>query len=197
MQPQQGLPPHPVLPVRPLPINHSSNASAQRQAINVGALAAQALTSSLANPYGQSHAYPSYTNANYHAYFTQGPRPMTSAQGYTLSSTFVPITEGFSTPPSHSWPHSQRGRTPNVHSTSRTSRSYTEASFSAPGDTKCTYDGCSFTGSKKTVEIHRMDRHLIFPPGWKKKTNDWDTDPALKGLVVAFVLLCLESLKQR
>ncbi|KAF8898649.1 hypothetical protein BD779DRAFT_1607395 [Infundibulicybe gibba] len=42
--------------------------------------------------------------------------------------------------------------------------------------------GCSFTGSQKTVEIHMMDRHLIFPLGWdNRKKSDWDADPSLKG----------------
>ncbi|EPQ60715.1 hypothetical protein GLOTRDRAFT_118856 [Gloeophyllum trabeum ATCC 11539] len=37
-------------------------------------------------------------------------------------------------------------------------------------------------GSKKSVEIHMMDRHLIYPPGWEKRQkNDWDADPSLKG----------------
>ncbi|KAF9569656.1 hypothetical protein CPC08DRAFT_604609, partial [Agrocybe pediades] len=52
-----------------------------------------------------------------------------------------------------------------------------------PGHNRCTHPGCSFTGSRKTVEIHMMDRHLIYPPGWdkKKKKPDWDADPSLKG----------------
>ncbi|KAG5221235.1 nuclear fragile mental retardation-interacting protein [Salix suchowensis] len=51
------------------------------------------------------------------------------------------------------------------------------------GSHQCTYLNCKFTGSPKTLEIHRMDRHLIYPPGWDKqrKKNDWDADPSLKG----------------
>ncbi|KAF8516209.1 hypothetical protein BU17DRAFT_67623 [Hysterangium stoloniferum] len=26
-----------------------------------------------------------------------------------------------------------------------------------------------------------MDRHLIYPPGWRKPRDDWDADPSLKG----------------
>ncbi|KAI9060188.1 hypothetical protein FKP32DRAFT_1528605, partial [Trametes sanguinea] len=52
-----------------------------------------------------------------------------------------------------------------------------------PGNVRCSQQGCSFTGSKKSVEIHMMDRHLIYPPGWekRKKRDDWDADPSLKG----------------
>lgn len=181
MQPQRGLPPRPSLPANPLHSNHSRNADSQQQALNIGVMAAQALTYSLANPYGQMSTYSS-TNANYYSYFTQVPRPMTTAQGYTLSSTYVPSAAGPSfTPQSLSRLPQQRGRATQLQSTHRASRSFTESSFSAPGDNRCTYNGCSFTGSKKTVEIHMMDRHLIYPPGWKKQHNDWDADPSLKG----------------
>ncbi|KAI0649855.1 nuclear fragile X mental retardation-interacting protein 1-domain-containing protein, partial [Trametes meyenii] len=52
-----------------------------------------------------------------------------------------------------------------------------------PGTSRCTSAGCSFTGSNKSVEIHMIDRHLIYPPGWehRKRRNDWDADPSLKG----------------
>ncbi|KAL0951072.1 hypothetical protein HGRIS_007810 [Hohenbuehelia grisea] len=51
------------------------------------------------------------------------------------------------------------------------------------GGSRCTYKNCTFTGSQKTVEIHMMDRHLIYPPGWekRKKKDDWDADASLKG----------------
>lgn len=53
----------------------------------------------------------------------------------------------------------------------------------APGNHRCTYKNCGFTGSLQTLQVHRMDRHLIYPPGWskKKKEEDWDADPSLKG----------------
>jgi hypothetical protein len=36
------------------------------------------------------------------------------------------------------------------------------------------------------VEIHRMDRHLIYPAGWehRRREGDWDADPSLKGCVM-------------
>ncbi|PPQ88611.1 hypothetical protein CVT25_010187 [Psilocybe cyanescens] len=51
------------------------------------------------------------------------------------------------------------------------------------GNNRCTHPGCTFTGSAKTVQVHMMDRHLIYPPGWdkQKKKSEWDADPSLKG----------------
>ncbi|KAH6917299.1 hypothetical protein BKA70DRAFT_330195 [Coprinopsis sp. MPI-PUGE-AT-0042] len=51
------------------------------------------------------------------------------------------------------------------------------------GHSRCSYKNCQFTGAPKALEIHMMDRHLIFPPGWDKKAkkDEWDADPSLKG----------------
>ncbi|KAG8712765.1 hypothetical protein FRC09_019495, partial [Ceratobasidium sp. 395] len=35
------------------------------------------------------------------------------------------------------------------------------------GPARCGHEGCLFAGSHKEVEVHKMDRHLIFPPGWE------------------------------
>ena len=55
------------------------------------------------------------------------------------------------------------------------------------GNDRCNQPGCTFFGSHKSVEIHMMDRHLVYPPGWekRKKKLDWDADPSLKGLVIS------------
>lgn len=52
-----------------------------------------------------------------------------------------------------------------------------------PGSIRCSKQGCQFSGSQKAVEVHMMDRHLIYPPGWEKRKqkSDWDADPSLKG----------------
>ncbi|KIY47038.1 hypothetical protein FISHEDRAFT_46075 [Fistulina hepatica ATCC 64428] len=57
------------------------------------------------------------------------------------------------------------------------------SSWYQTGQARCSYKGCSFQGSSKSVEIHMMDRHLIYPRGWEKRKNadDWDADPSLKG----------------
>ena len=54
-----------------------------------------------------------------------------------------------------------------------------------PGNNRCNQQGCTFFGSYKSVEIHKMDRHLIYPSGWekRKKKSDWDADPRLKGSI--------------
>jgi hypothetical protein len=59
-----------------------------------------------------------------------------------------------------------------------------------PGNNRCNQQGCTFFGSHKSVEIHMMDRHLIYPPAWekRKKKADWDADPSLKGSVFFPVL---------
>ncbi|KAF8708368.1 Nuclear fragile X mental retardation-interacting protein 1 (NUFIP1), partial [Rhizoctonia solani] len=50
------------------------------------------------------------------------------------------------------------------------------------GPVKCGHEGCLFTGTQKEVEVHKMDRHLIFPPGWqerskgKRKREEGDND---------------------
>ncbi|CAE6395976.1 unnamed protein product [Rhizoctonia solani] len=37
------------------------------------------------------------------------------------------------------------------------------------GPVRCGHEGCLFAGTHKEVEVHKMDRHLIFPPGWQEK----------------------------
>ncbi|GJJ09648.1 hypothetical protein Clacol_003872 [Clathrus columnatus] len=170
---------------------------------NLGARAAHALTSALADPYGQMRAFYSYTNSNYaQAYFNQmrmqQQRPLTTEEGYTLSSTYDPSSD---TAPNASTSTSslpggsntrnpfpnRTGKSSSFHNQTRTDVNHSDKQhhpqrrMPAPGDIRCTHPGCQFSGPKQTVEIHKMDRHLIYPPGWKKKTDDWDADPSLKG----------------
>jgi hypothetical protein len=65
------------------------------------------------------------------------------------------------------------------------------SSWYSPGTCRCTYQDCNFIGSAKSLEVHRMDRHLIYPPGWKerKKRLDWDADPSLIGYDSSHVFL--------
>ncbi|KAG8879737.1 hypothetical protein FRB97_001483 [Tulasnella sp. 331] len=37
------------------------------------------------------------------------------------------------------------------------------------GPVRCSHTGCYFRGNHKDVEVHRMDRHLIYPPGWEEQ----------------------------
>lgn len=47
------------------------------------------------------------------------------------------------------------------------------------GPIRCSYPGCSYSGYTKDVEVHRMDRHLIFPPGYKAKKGPPDGEIGL------------------
>ncbi|KAF8807489.1 hypothetical protein BYT27DRAFT_7165184 [Phlegmacium glaucopus] len=58
-----------------------------------------------------------------------------------------------------------------------------KSSWYQGGNNRCKQQGCAFFGSHKSVEIHMMDRHLIYPPDWGKRNKKpvWDADPSLKG----------------
>jgi hypothetical protein len=44
------------------------------------------------------------------------------------------------------------------------------------GPVRCGHTGCPYSGYAKDVEIHKMDRHLIFPPGYKHRKGPPDGD---------------------
>jgi hypothetical protein len=44
------------------------------------------------------------------------------------------------------------------------------------GPVRCSYPGCEYSGYAKGIEIHKMDRHLIFPPGYKPPKSAPDAD---------------------
>ncbi|KAI0375391.1 hypothetical protein BV20DRAFT_933540 [Pilatotrama ljubarskyi] len=145
---------------------------------NNSALAAHAVTAALSNPYGQPYAgqfaYQASHYAQAYAQYYNGAGPSNvTADGYTISSTYVPGTQ-------YDAPQQARSvaQRPQFHGGGQG-----QPGWYQPGTCRCTKPGCSFTGSKKAVEIHMMDRHLIYPPGWehRKKRNDWDADPSLKG----------------
>ncbi|KAG2118432.1 hypothetical protein DEU56DRAFT_747685 [Suillus clintonianus] len=121
----------------------------------------------------------------YQAYMQVMQSSATNAQGYTLSSTYMPqhtiggtTSRNVSRDTSNTAPTRTHDRRPD----STSGQAY--ASWHQPGNCRCSRQGCAFTGSKKSVEIHMMDRHFIFPPGWQKK-DEWDTDPSLKGKPIA------------
>ncbi len=92
-------------------------------------------------------------------------------QGYTYSSTYNLSSSVASGSTSRS-----------VHTPHRPQ----PAHWYTSGSSKCTYQECGFTGSQSSLEIHKMDRHLLYPPGWhaRKRQSDWDADPSLKGYVL-------------
>ncbi|KAI5124639.1 hypothetical protein M0805_004248 [Coniferiporia weirii] len=140
-----------------------------------------ALNSALSNPYGQSQQHSSH----YARAYAQHPGGMstTTPEGYTLSSTYVPTPAA-----QHQQPNAARGLRRGNQRGVQSSRGgrggpYTQVQthWYEPGNHRCTHEQCAFTGSKKSVETHMMDRHLIFPPGWdkRKRKPDWDADPSL------------------
>ncbi|KAH0838374.1 hypothetical protein J3R83DRAFT_6657 [Lanmaoa asiatica] len=126
---------------------------------------------------------PHYYQAYVQAYSNSPPR--TSMDGYTFSSTYVPGTANRTSRATPTLPTpSPRGQpsTPaHLQTTVKTILNHlTYGSWYQSGSCRCTRQGCPFTGSRKSVEIHMMDRHLVFPSGWEKK-DDWDADQSLRG----------------
>ncbi|KAH7883664.1 hypothetical protein F5I97DRAFT_1894632 [Phlebopus sp. FC_14] len=143
----------------------------------------------LRNPYAHLHA--SYNNMSPHYYqaYMQASshRPATTAEGYSLSSTYVPGRQTSRAPRAHNLPTTSPDP-PLAQQTivKRPKTPLTYGSWYQPGNSRCTRQGCPFVGSHKSVEIHMMDRHLIYPSGWeKRKKNDWDADPSLRGKPIA------------
>ncbi len=133
-----------------------------------GVSLARTLSAALADPY--SNRLTPYPH--------QPPPHNVNPQGYTYSSTYNPLT------------YSTSYTSFNVSSaSSRNSfapRGAPQTHWYTPGQNKCTYSGCTFSGSANSLQIHMMDRHLIHPPGWhaRKRRPDWDADPSLKGCVL-------------
>lgn len=157
--------------------------ASQNNIIPSSQAAAFVLRSALTNPYSQTYSS-HYAQAYMHQY---NGMPFTNAQGYTMSSTYDPnayvnnnqnqyFTQS-SAGPSFSRPQNQSSGGIKIQNFNQANSAWYQA-----GHERCTYRGCRFTGSAKCVEIHMMDRHLIYPPGWDpRKKKDWDADPSLKG----------------
>ncbi|OSD03581.1 hypothetical protein PYCCODRAFT_1476971 [Trametes coccinea BRFM310] len=165
---------------------------------NNSALAAQAVAAALSNPYGQTYGANQFAQASHYAqayaqyYNAAGPSNVT-AEGYTISSTYDPRAQ-YNNPyqhqqqqQQHPHPHQRQQREQQKSNSQRPQHhgggGQAQGGWYQPGSDRCSQQGCTFTGSKKSVEIHMMDRHLIYPPGWekRKKRDDWDADPSLKG----------------
>lgn len=127
-----------------------------------------AVAAALANPYSP---YPSHYTQPYQ-------RQSTTLDGYTISSAYTPSMNSSSV-------SSGGNRIIEPKRSQQTFNPQSSASWYQPGNNKCSYPGCNFSGPHKALEIHKMDRHLIYPPRWEKRKqkSDWDADPSLKGLV--------------
>lgn len=138
---------------------------------------ARTLTTALTNPYSTSVPYPHHSPAHH-----------VNPQGYAYSSTYNPLAYSPSHPPTSYSSLGHPFSNASSASASRNShpRGTPQTHWYTPGNSKCTHSGCTFTGSANSVQIHMMDRHLIYPPRWqaRKRQSDWDADPSLKGYVV-------------
>ena len=147
--------------------NDQNNISYQQ-----AAYAAQMMSQTLQNPYaGYS------TVSSHYAQAYNQPGPSYSASTFTQSEGSV--RGGHVN-------HRNAGSRPSGGHLSGHSNSRPQGHWYEPGNHSCNEVGCTFKGSVKSVEIHKMDRHLIYPPGWKnrKRKDDWDADPSLKGCVL-------------
>ena len=101
---------------------------------------------------------------------------------YNLPSTQPVNSQGYTYSPTYNLaPVASSSTSRNVHPPRRAPTTH----WYTPGNSRCTYPRCAFTASPKSLEIHMMDRHLIYPPGWyhRPRQSDWDADPSLKGYV--------------
>lgn len=153
------------------------------------------MSEALRYPYAQpamNQFHNSYSTHYVNAYLQAQQLAHTTSEGYTLSSTYDPRATMYRGNSGHQVPSSIRGRGQG-HRTQASNIPrqpiQQRGSWYQPGNSRCTYHSCSFSGSSKAVEIHMMDRHLIYPPGWvqKKKGSDWDADPSLKGCIYTYM----------
>lgn len=158
------------------PYHHNTNSTTSR-----GQQVAQALTSALANPYGYTSQHaPHYAQA-----YSSGPssfNEQTPMFGSSLNAAFgtgqyKQRDQATSSRGAYGFNRQQSRRGGDHHRRPQQSQTH----WYEPGNHRCTYEQCAFTGAKSSVEVHMMDRHLIFPPGWdkRKRKPEWDADPSL------------------
>lgn len=116
--------------------------------------------------------------------FEQALRPQTTPDGYTLSSTYVP-NSGANVPTSYS------GGSNSLPSSSRQQGGYHNG-----GAYPCKRQGCSYRGtSPKDTELHMMDRHFIYPPGYhqdgrkRKRDEGGGPDGDAEAYVLQYIFL--------
>jgi hypothetical protein len=156
MQNGRGLPSHPSLPRAPHLMHHAAQAITSPYQQHQQSQAAYAQYSF------SSTTYQHYVSSHYAQAYMQG-HPPAGKPAAPQAQYYVPVPD-----PS-----------------TRSSTSQPSSRWAEPGNVRCRKLGCTFTGSHESVEIHMMDRHLIYPPGWenRKRKADWDADPSLKGCV--------------
>ena len=110
------------------------------------------------NPLASSLPQASYANSNYYASL----QPSYDGRGLYLSSQQQRIA---------SIPNRQTSSAyPRVDSASQPTPPIRPFRQGPGGPHRCAHSGCPWSGpTPKALEIHKMDRHLIFPPGWKPR----------------------------
>lgn len=131
-----------------------------------GALAA------LDNPYNQA-------KSGYRDWCASSSTYRTTVDGYALSSTYLSNHElaKNNTLPE---PQDQEQHIEYVRPSKRQYNAASRLLWLTPGDRACDYPGCTFKASRKSLELHKMDRHLIYPMDWQEEKR-WDGDISLKG----------------
>ena len=193
----------------PPPHPQQQQQRSQQQTRNNPAALAQALTSALANPYGAAqyqaqyqfqaqHQAPHYAQAcaQYYAAGNAGAGAGAYGQGYAQQNSAASFSApGPSNATAGAGAVGARGRGRGGGATrghqhqhqhqQQQHQQQTQAHWYAPGSSRCAHPGCGFAGAAKAVEVHMMDRHLVYPAGWdrRKRAGEWDADPSLKGCV--------------
>src|SRR5258706_13893120 len=115
------------------------------------------------NPLAASLPGTSYANSNYYASLQSAYR----GEGPSISSQQQRSAPIFNTQISSAYPHPY-----STHQPRPPSRPIRQG---PGGPYRCAHLGCPWSGpAPKTLEIHKMDRHLIFPPGWKPRKGPPD-----------------------
>ncbi|GAA5856213.1 hypothetical protein JCM8547_000822 [Rhodosporidiobolus lusitaniae] len=124
--------------------------------------------------------------------------PGTTADGYTLSSSYVCSSSSSSAPlPAFDAPSlppaSSSSRGPGKRSRGRGGGGDSQPQQQqGPKITKCCKEDCSFTGRQREVREHEEDRHLIYQPGREPKPWNGSLKP-IDGAVIEGTGLSLDT----
>lgn len=171
--PYAGAPSHPSLPQAP----HLASFYGQPAVPQQGFYGAPAAPGGSYNPYPapapvfqQPSAYPSsfYPPQQQQQHYQQQPpaypaAPRTTAEGYTISSSYVAPLPSAAPPPAAAASRAPKSKGKGPKPKAERPPPPPPASF------KCCKEDCGFTGGQRQVREHEEDRHLIFARGREPK----------------------------